>query len=139
MSIESSTMQFLLSTILDKKRYVNKRKVGFNGDMYLVESTCSSIICSHGSKCRIDDNGLPQCYCPDNCNEYAPSISSSEGRVCGTDNQTYESFCELNRRACQIRANLTVAYFGECRMLTFFFPSQIEKNFSPQNRKLSRW
>ena len=94
-------------------------------DVYLVDSTCSSIICSHGSKCLIDGNGLARCYCPDNCNEYNDRISSVE-RLCGSDNQTYETICELNKRACQTQQNLTVAYQGPCRMLIF---SLLKKNF----------
>lgn len=86
--------------------------------IYLVDSACSSIICSHGSKCLIDGNGLPRCYCPDNCNEYNDRISSEE-RLCGSDNQTYETMCELNKRACQTQQNLTVVYQGSCRMLIF--------------------
>ncbi len=88
--------------------------------MYLVDLACSSIICSHGSKCLIDDNSLPRCYCPDNCREYVRTISS-EGRICGSDNQTYETLCDLYKKACQIRQNLTVAYIGECRMLIPIF------------------
>lgn len=81
--------------------------------MYLEDSECSSIICSHGSECRIDDNGRAQCFCPDDCNEYARTMSL-QGYVCGSDNRTYESLCELNKRACQTQQNLTLAYFGEC-------------------------
>lgn len=88
--------------------------------MYLVDLACSSIVCSHGSKCITDVNGLPQCHCPDNCNEYVRTISS-EGRICGSDNQTYETLCQLNKKACKTRQNLTVAYIGECRMLTGFY------------------
>jgi len=88
--------------------------------MYLVDLACSSIICSHGSKCITDVNGLSQCNCPDNCNEYISTISS-EGRICGSDNQTYETVCELNKKACKTRQNLTAIHIGECRMLTFIF------------------
>ncbi|CAF1530523.1 unnamed protein product, partial [Rotaria sordida] len=77
------------------------------------DSTCTSI-CSHGSVCRIDVSGLSSCDCPDNCNEYVHTIPS-EGYVCGSDNQTYESLCKLNKKACQTQQNLTVAYLGECQ------------------------
>ncbi|CAF3381609.1 unnamed protein product [Rotaria socialis] len=77
------------------------------------DSVCSSIICSHGSKCRIDDNGLPRCFCPDNCDEYARTMPS-HGYICGSDNKTYESLCELNKKACQIQENLVLSYIGEC-------------------------
>ncbi|CAF4244959.1 unnamed protein product [Rotaria sp. Silwood2] len=61
-----------------------------------------------------NDNGLSRCYCPDNCNEYVHTIPS-EGYVCGSDNQTYESLCELNKKACQTQQNLSVAHIGECQ------------------------
>ncbi|CAF4139116.1 unnamed protein product [Rotaria magnacalcarata] len=77
------------------------------------DSACSSIICSHESKCRIDDNGLPRCFCPDNCDEYARTMPS-HGYVCGSDNKTYESLCELNKKACQMQENLTPTHIGEC-------------------------
>ncbi|CAF4806849.1 unnamed protein product [Rotaria sp. Silwood1] len=44
-----------------------------------------------------------------------PWVLPSEGYVCGSDNQTYESLCELNKKTCQIQQNLTVAYLGECQ------------------------
>ncbi len=76
---------------------------------------------------------MPRCYCPDNCNEYVRTISS-EGRICGSDNQTYETLCDLNKKACQIDQNLTVAYIGECRMLIFlcsiFFSLEKQKYLS---------
>ena len=113
-------MQFSLSTDIIKKRHVKERKkeMEFKDYTYLGDSTCSSIICSHGLKCRIDENGSPRCYCPDNCNEYVHRISS-EGPVCGTDNRTYENVCELNKGACRTGDNLTVAYIGECGLLIF--------------------
>ncbi|CAF1289873.1 unnamed protein product [Adineta steineri] len=76
--------------------------------------TCSSKICSHGAKCVINDNGLPRCDCPNNCNEYIQTISS-DGLVCGNDHETYETICDLNKRACQIQQNLYPAYLGRCQ------------------------
>ena len=80
--------------------------------------TCISIICSHGSKCLLIDNSLPRCYCPDSCDEYNRTISSN-GAVCGSDHQNYETICQLNKRACEIQENLYVAHLGKCRMLIF--------------------
>ena len=87
-------------------------------DLHLKDLACSSITCSDGSKCKMDNNGLPYCSCPDECNEYNYG-SSSDGPVCGTDNQTYKTVCDLNKKACRTRENLTVAYTGECRMYFF--------------------
>jgi hypothetical protein len=75
---------------------------------------------------------LPRCYCPDNCNEYVRTISS-EGHICGTDNQTYETLCELNKKACQTQKNLTIAYVGDCRMLTLLFLFFTNKYLSIEN------
>ncbi|CAF3750071.1 unnamed protein product [Adineta steineri] len=73
------------------------------------------MVCSHGSKCKTDANGLSKCCCPDNCNEYKRTTSSSEGPVCGTDNRTYKTICELNKEACQTQQNLNVSYIGACQ------------------------
>jgi hypothetical protein len=102
-------------------------------NLYLVDSSCSSIICSHGSKCLIDENGLPRCYCPDDCNEYVHRISS-EGPICGTDNQTYATICQLNKRACQIQQTLSIAHVGECGMLMIL---ENKRKRSWSNRNLS--
>jgi hypothetical protein len=75
---------------------------------------------------------LPRCYCPDDCNEYVRTISS-EGLVCGTDNQTYKTVCLLNKKACQKEQNLTVAYIGECRMLILPYFSKQKKYLSIEN------
>ncbi len=81
--------------------------------------TCSSTICSHGAKCKIIDNGLARCYCPNNCDEYIRKISS-DGPICGSDHRTYETICELNKRTCDIQQNLYVVHLGKCRMLIIF-------------------
>ncbi|CAF0752008.1 unnamed protein product [Adineta ricciae] len=89
---------------LDRTRY----------GLHLKDLACSSMTCFDGSKCKTDTNGLPYCSCPDECNEYNDG-SSSDGPVCGTDNQTYKTVCDLNKKACRTRENLTVAYTGECQ------------------------
>jgi hypothetical protein len=77
--------------------------------------TCSSTSCSHGGKCVINDNGLVRCYCPTNCDEYVRTISS-DGPVCGSDHQTYQTICELNKKACEIQQNINLSHLGKCRM-----------------------
>ncbi len=76
--------------------------------------TCSSIICSHGAKCIMNDHGLPRCSCPNNCDEYIRT-KSSNGPVCGNDNHTYETICELNKKACERQENVYVVHLGKCR------------------------
>lgn len=86
---------------------------------FLGGSACSSIVCSHGAKCLIDSNDLPRCYCPDQCDEYDRTISV-EGRVCGSDNETYQTLCDLQKRSCQRQETLNVVHVGECRTFDFF-------------------
>ena len=78
--------------------------------------TCSSTSCSHGAKCIINDNGLLYCNCPNNCDEYIRTISY-DGPICGSDHQTYETICDLNKKECEIQQSLTIAHTGKCGML----------------------
>lgn len=82
--------------------------------------------CSHGAKCRINDNNLPQCYCPKDCNEYIRKIASN-GSVCGNDHRTYETICDLNKRACERQQNLSVLHLGKCRMFIYFLHFEKDK------------
>lgn len=101
---------------------------------FLGGSACSSIVCSHGAKCLIDSNDLPRCYCPDHCDEYDRTILV-EGRVCGTDNETYQTLCDLQKRACQRQETLNVVHVGECRtfdsFLFIFLSINIKKKIIP--------
>jgi hypothetical protein len=97
----------------------NKEYCFFEGSISLEDLTCSSIICSHGAKCRINDSGLSQCHCPNNCDEYIRTIASN-GPVCGSDHHTYETICELNRKACELQKNISLVHLGKCRMFIFF-------------------
>lgn len=66
----------------------------------------------------INENSLPVCYCPSNCNEYVYTISS-DGPVCGSDGQTYNTLCELNKKSCEIQKHLYVTHVGKCRKWNF--------------------
>ena len=104
-----------------------------NGDddrFSLGGSACSSIVCSHGAKCLIDSNDLARCYCPEQCHDYARTISI-EGRVCGSDNETYQSLCDLQKKACQRQENLNVAHAGDCRT----FSSRSSSFFSRSSKE----
>ncbi|CAF0927203.1 unnamed protein product [Rotaria sordida] len=98
------------------KWYLNKCRLDETrcNSYYEKNLQCLSINCSYGSKCLISDNGFPICYCPSNCNEYIRTISFN-GSVCGSDHQTYETICELNKRSCEIQENLYIAHLGKCQ------------------------
>ncbi|CAF0768521.1 unnamed protein product, partial [Didymodactylos carnosus] len=82
-----------------------------------MRSSCSSMTCLYGGSCeeKIDENGAlyGECICPDNCNEYV-RVTIDDKSVCATNNETYNSLCELNKEACQQQQNFTLAYYGTC-------------------------
>ncbi len=80
--------------------------------------TCLTINCSHGAKCALNNFGIPRCVCPKNCDEY-PRTMSSNGSVCGSDHRTYETICELNKKACERQEDLQFVHLGQCRTLIF--------------------
>ncbi|XP_076369513.1 agrin-like isoform X2 [Tachypleus tridentatus] len=68
---------------------------------------CESVQCGPGQKCDIDRYGIASCKCPSSCE---PVMRP----VCGTDQETYDSDCELQRQACVQKKNVAVAYRGVC-------------------------
>ncbi|CAF1014592.1 unnamed protein product [Adineta ricciae] len=79
--------------------------------------TCSSMNCSHGAKCVINENGLAGCDCPINCDEY-DRTEVPDGLICASDHRTYETSCELQKKACEIQQNLSVLHSGRCQDCT---------------------
>jgi len=68
---------------------------------------CESLQCSPHQECDIDRYGIATCVCPDPC----PPIVRP---VCGDDEQTYDSECELKRQACLQHKQVSLAYRGSC-------------------------
>ncbi|XP_049855372.1 agrin-like [Schistocerca gregaria] len=68
---------------------------------------CEGHKCSHYAECKSEESGKPRCVCPDACND-APSP------VCGTDNATYTSLCELQKASCERQQPVSVAHDGQC-------------------------
>ncbi|XP_015782759.1 agrin isoform X2 [Tetranychus urticae] len=71
--------------------------------------TCDQMNCSFGSICiQSDPTRSPVCSCQYNCD------SSDLLPVCGSDNNTYGSTCQLNFVACRNQKILTVIKIGSC-------------------------
>uniref|UniRef100_H2ZDF1 Kazal-like domain-containing protein n=1 Tax=Ciona savignyi TaxID=51511 RepID=H2ZDF1_CIOSA len=78
---------------------------------------CDLFQCKPGKECYLDDDNQPKCRCITDCEDADSSFS-----VCGTDNTTYTSECELWRTKCieKKRKNKSVQhlrldYYGPCK------------------------
>jgi len=81
----------------------------------LEELICSTMNCSHGAKCIVNNYHLPSCSCPANCAEYT-QIEMANGPICGSDRLTYETICDLKKKSCERQENLSISHWGKCRM-----------------------
>jgi coxsackievirus/adenovirus receptor len=68
---------------------------------------CQSLNCHPYQDCVIDRTGSAACACPDIC----PVVSKP---VCGSDQITYNSECELRRTACLKNVAITVKFEAAC-------------------------
>jgi len=69
--------------------------------------TCEMIFCGLGRECVDQLDGEPSCECIQNCKEPPSS-------VCGSDDVTYESECELHRAACMQDKEIVVKTRSIC-------------------------
>lgn len=70
------------------------------------ESVCARLNCNQHATCQ-GSGGRVECTCPACPPVYTP--------VCGNNNQTYNSECELYRTACETNSNeLELDYYGLC-------------------------
>lgn len=69
---------------------------------------CESVMCGLHQWCRLDDNGRPECFCHQACNEI-------EAPVCGRKNsKQYVNTCELKREEC-LTQKIIGMNLGRCR------------------------
>ncbi|XP_032042923.1 SPARC-like protein 1 [Aythya fuligula] len=80
---------------------------------------CRNFHCKRGKVCQADRQGKPGCICQDPA--ACPSTKDYE-RVCGTDNKTYDSTCQLFGTKCQLEGTkmgrqLHLDYMGSCKYI----------------------
>lgn len=68
---------------------------------------CAKAGCQPDEECQVNEKGMPQCVCPGPC----PPIHRP---VCGSDQRTYSSNCELQRESCLQKRSIKLLYEGVC-------------------------
>ncbi|KAG7486118.1 SPARC 1 [Solea senegalensis] len=81
---------------------------------------CDSFRCKRGKTCKLDADNKPGCVCqePSQC---PPSVNEFD-HVCGTDNKTYHTSCELFATKCNLEGTkrgpkLHLDYTGPCKLI----------------------
>lgn len=73
--------------------------------------SCDGLQCAQPHQlCTIASNNKVKCVCP----QYT-CLEEDRATVCGTDNKTYDSPCEMESYACYYNMNITVAHQGQCK------------------------
>ena len=70
------------------------------------ESVCARLNCHPLAECHKGPSGIVECLCPPCPPIYSP--------VCGNNNQTYNSECELYRTSCVTKSDVMLDYHGVC-------------------------
>ncbi|KAG7241256.1 hypothetical protein INR49_025774 [Caranx melampygus] len=81
---------------------------------------CDDFRCKRGKTCKLDADNKPGCVCqePSQC---PPSVTEFD-HVCGTDNKTYDTSCELFATKCNLEGTkkghrLHLDYTGPCKYI----------------------
>ncbi|XP_061535789.1 SPARC-like protein 1 [Phycodurus eques] len=81
---------------------------------------CDNFRCKRGKMCKLDKDNKPNCVCqePSEC----PSSLNDFDHVCGTDNKTYNTSCELFATKCNLEGTkrghrLHLDYTGPCKLI----------------------
>ncbi|XP_076584735.1 SPARC-like protein 1 [Chaetodon auriga] len=81
---------------------------------------CDNFPCKRGKTCKLDADNKPSCVCqePSEC----PASVNDFDHVCGTDNKTYDTSCELFATKCNLEGTkrghrLHLDYTGACKLI----------------------
>ncbi|KAM4603361.1 SPARC-like protein 1 [Polymixia lowei] len=81
---------------------------------------CDNFRCKRGKTCKLNANNKPACVCQEP-SECPPSVNEFD-HVCGTDNKTYDTSCELFASKCNMEGTkrghrLHLDYTGPCKFI----------------------
>ncbi|XP_045902570.1 SPARC-like protein 1 isoform X2 [Micropterus dolomieu] len=81
---------------------------------------CDKFPCKRGKTCKLDVDKKPGCVCQEP-SECPPSVNEFD-HVCGTDNKTYDTSCELFATKCNLEGTkrghrLHLDYTGPCKFI----------------------
>ncbi|XP_027872239.1 SPARC-like protein 1 [Xiphophorus couchianus] len=94
-----------------------------SGDVHLSRTPpdpCDNFRCKRGKTCKLDADSKPGCVCQDPLE--CPSSMNTFEHVCGTDNKTYDTSCELFATKCNLEGTkrgykLHLDYTGPCKLI----------------------
>ncbi|KAL4640504.1 SPARC-like [Arapaima gigas] len=91
---------------------------------------CEGFRCKRGKTCRVNEENQPDCVCQDpiSC---SPTMTEFE-QVCGTDNKTYNSACQLFATKCNLEGSklgrrLHLDYSGPCKFIAPCQDSELQQ------------
>ncbi|KAK9981163.1 hypothetical protein ABG768_000724 [Culter alburnus] len=89
---------------------------------------CENFRCKRGKTCKINDENKPVCVCQEP-SECPPSVNDFD-HVCGTDNKTYDTSCQLFATKCgldgtKIGHRLHLDYTGSCKFIAPCLESEL--------------
>ncbi|XP_029015050.1 SPARC-like protein 1 [Betta splendens] len=81
---------------------------------------CEDFHCKRGKMCKLDADNKPGCVCQE-ASACPPSVNEFE-HVCGTDNRTYDTSCQLFATKCSLEGTkkghrLHLDYTGPCKLI----------------------
>ncbi|XP_068445012.1 SPARC-like protein 1 [Clinocottus analis] len=81
---------------------------------------CDNFPCKRGKTCKLDVDNKPSCVCQEP-SECPPGVNEFD-HVCGTNNKTYNSSCELFATKCNLEGTkrghrLHLDYTGPCKLI----------------------
>ncbi|XP_068583291.1 SPARC-like protein 1 [Cebidichthys violaceus] len=81
---------------------------------------CDNFPCKRGKTCKLDADNKPSCVCQEP-SECPPGVNEFD-HVCGTNNKTYDTSCELFATKCNLEGTkrghrLHLDYTGPCKLI----------------------
>lgn len=88
--------------------------IPFSNYHLLFSDSCKGVRCRGGMQCIEfkDKTKMPYCV---NCDRRLCTQTSNNSSVCGADNVTYSSHCELRMATCRRGKTIGIAYTGPCK------------------------